>query len=536
MRRFLVTASCAAVALAAVAADRSAEIAARIRAAAPGSVVTIPAGLYHLDRPVQVEGCTNVVIRGEAGTVFELKFDPCGPLDGNADGFTVSDSAHLRFERLQFTTDRPTSYSGRLTAVDEVAGTYDVELESEFADRFTGKEHFVAANTCDAEGSPYGESGGVRYEKTGSLTLRARLPKGSDRPDYRVGSRIVYRCEIYGNRVLRFVGCRDVTLSDVWIERCASMGVTIGTASADITLDRLRICPAPGSRSIYAANADGVHVLGMSGAFRMLNCTFSGLGDDALNVHDVIADYKGVETTTGRHYLICRGFSQKEEPIRERWADPGDRLTVYDRKTMKKKGELTFDGLSADRMRGYVKVGGCEANAGDWVANTSHLPEVLVRDCTFRNTRARGILLQSRHMQVENCRFRGLAIGGVLLAVDFIRWRESAPVEDVEIRGCTFEKCTLSGPGRDRGAVMVRAEHDWFGGPPGVHRDVRIVNNRFADCLDYAVAATSVEGLAITGNSIRNCAGGKTDESCFRLNACTDVTLKDNSYAARPSE
>ena len=534
MRRTLVFVSVAATVLAAAAADRSAELAARIRAAKPGDTVVIPAGVYHLDRPVQVVGCTNVVVRGEAGTVFELKFDPCGPLNGNADGFAVSDSAHLRFERLHFTTDLPTSFSGRVTAVDDAAGTYDVELESEFEGLFTGKEHFVAANTCDEEGSPYGESGGTRYEKTGPRTLRANLPKGSDRPDFRTGCRIVYRCEIYGNRVMRFVDCHDVTLSDIWIERCASMGVGVSAASVDFTVDRLRIGVAPGSRSIYAANADGVHVLGLSGSFKMLNCSFCGLGDDALNVHDMIADYKGVEAATGRPYLSCRGYSQKEEPIRHRWADPGDKLTVYDRKTLKKKGELIFEAFSADRMRGYVKTDGSGAAAGDYVANANHLPEVLVKDCTFRNTRARGIVLRSRHMRVENCLFRGLAIAGILLAVDFGRWRESAPVEDVEIRDCTFEKCTLSGPGRDRGAVMVRTDCFSFNGPPGVHRDVRIVNNSFADCLDSVVAATSVEGLLIASNRVCNCAGGKTDERCFRLNACTDVTVKDNAYAVRP--
>ncbi|GEM_PF-722905 len=528
-----------------------------VREAAPETVLLFPKGVYHLDREVLVTGKTNLVFRGMPGATVELMFDPVAAPWQNACGIVARNCAGIIVEGLRFTTDIPPNCAGRVTAKDEQARTFDVALENEFP--CTGKEHFWGIDTCDDEGMPDyvietyekiveseeddGKGGkrktftGTRYEKIGDHLIRVQMPRHWNLSRLRIGHRILFRYIIYGRSVLDFVGCDDTVVRNVRVDRCASMGVTVGPPSRNFTLDGFDMLLPEGSAALYVANADGVHLYGLSGKLEMRNCHFKGLGDDALNIHCGAGEVKRFDPATGEIVCINRNRERKESKLGRTWAKAGDELIVYDGLTMLTKGRAKLTAYDPDTGVGRVAPGAPAIAVGDNLANAAHFPSVHVANCSFENSRARGILLQSHNMLVEECFFRGHALPGIIIAADYRYWNEAGPTVNTEVRNCRFEKCGMNGSPANLGAVQVKTSHDHVltPHPAGVHRDVRIIHNQFDGCGNSGVFVQSTDGVKILDNRFTHGSARrydvKDDANLYdiRLFNCTNVLLRGNS-------
>jgi hypothetical protein len=513
--------------------DDSQELSSRI-ASSPDGVVELEAREYHLSRAVVVEAKTNLVVRGRKGTRFLLRFDPSGDIKDNADGFKFVRCANVLLEKLTFTTDRPVNASGRVAAVDLLGRTYDVRIEPEFP--ITGREHILGIDTFDESGTPdyvletYEKRPyGAEYEVVGEQTVRLKAPIGYDLSKLDVGHRILFRHEIPGNRVLEFNACQGVTLRDIEIERAMSAGTVISPPSADFTFERYNIRSPKGSKALFAENSDGIHILGLSGNLVLKDCHFDGMGDDCLNIHGVGGEVKDFDADVGRLVCIRRGEGGRERAFSQHWASSGDRLVVYDKKTLLEKGRLSVRSFSAD---GTVMVNPPEfgISTGDYLANENVFASVHVSGCTFANNRARALLLQTENVVVEDCRFRGIALPAVLVAPDMVYWNEVGPSRNVTIRNCLFEKCALHPThGGCLGAVAFKTTHgrpEKGDFPPGVHKDVRIIGNTFVDCPRGSVFLSSVSSGEVSGNTAIRC-GGELP-TCV---ACEGITVSGPSTA-----
>lgn len=516
--------------------DDSPVLAARIAAVADGGTVELEAKEYRLSQAVVVTARTNLVIRGKQGTRFVLRFDPAGDIKDNANGFKFVRCANLRLENMTFTTDRPVNASGRVAAVDGTAHTYDVRLEPEFP--MTGREHILGVDTFDESGAPdyvletYEERPyGAAYEVVGERTVRLKAPKDFDLARLDVGHRILFRHEIPGNCVFEFNACRGVTLCDVEIERAMSAGTVISPPSADFTFERYNIRSPKGSAALFAGNSDGIHILGLAGALVLRDCHFDGMGDDCLNIHGKGGEVKSFDARTGRLVCIGRGLDRRERPLSPQWAAAGDRLVVYDSKTLLEKGRVSVRSFAPD---GTAEVGtpGFEISVGDFLANENVFASVRVSDCTFANNRARALLLQTENVTVENCSFRGIALPAVLAAPDMVFWNEVGPSRNITIRDCRFERCaTHPTHAGCLGAVAFKTTHGRAaegGYPPGVHQGARIIGNEFTDCPQGAIYLASVKGGKIAGNKIVRCADGIP--VCV---SCADIEIEGNDGIIR---
>ena len=58
------------------------------------------------------------------------------------------------------------------------------------------------------------------------------------------------------------------------------------------------------------------------------------------------------------------------------------------------------------------------------------MPSVEIDGCSVERTRARGFLLQTRHIRVRDCAFRCLSLPGMILSPDMAGWFEAGPVKD----------------------------------------------------------------------------------------------------------
>ena len=286
-----------------------------------------------------------------------------------------------------------------------------------------------------------------------------------------------------------------------------------------------------GDPALYAANADGIHVVGLAGRLVLRGCRFRGLGDDALNVHAKAAAIESFDPATGALSVACRDPGGGKARLPRGWARPGDALAVYDAATLLPKGRLSVTSWR-DSGRGVAPPVGDAAGIapGDFVANERDFPSVEIEDCSVENSRARGFLLQTRHVRVQGCTFRGLALPAVLVAPDFRRWFEAGPAEDVEISGCTFEKCGMNGSPANLGAVTVKTSHDAGPGacPAGVHRDLRIVGNAFRGCGAGGVYVESASGVEVRDNAFEDVwrnppPGAGADRRPVRLVRCDGI-------------
>ena len=514
-----------------------------------GAELKFQPGRYYLPKVVNVRGKKHLTISGDKTTIV-THFTPSGEPSENNDAFNFIECDDLVVTGFNFTTDAPVNCTGKVIAVDPDAHTYDVRINDEFP--ITGYEHFWGTDTFDAEGMPdyvietyekvetidvTGSDGkpfkkyvGTKYELTGDQTIRVTVDPKRDISRLTVGHDILFRYIIYGNRLSWFSSCNRVRLSHIEIERCASMGAVVSPRSSDFTFEDFNIRTPDTSSALYAANADGIHILGLSGYLHMKDCNFVGLGDDALNIHSKAYEIK--QLNGDKLTVISRDRAKNEVKANPLWASAGDLIIVYDPATFLEKGSFRIDQMNgADSVISEIKG---DIAPGDILANDSFYASVHIENCTVKNTRARGFLLQSHDMLIENCTFYGLSLPGLLIAPDIRVWYEVGPSKNTEIRNCVFEKCAMNKSGANLGAICFKPSHD--GGvsdyPAGVHQGICIHDNEFRNCGTSGICVSAAADVRVEANrfagNFRNPNAPDSDNEIVIYNS-ENVTLEDNS-------
>lgn len=529
-------------------------IASLIASAPDNSEIFFPAGRYFVSRPVPVTGKNGLTIRGEPGTVFLTHFTPWNDPAENNGGFVCRDCRGLTFTCMTWTTDNPVNCAGRVTSVDPANHTYEAAIDPQFP--ITGWEHFWGTDTCDEEGTPdyvietydrivketlTDENGaervkftGTKYESLGDNNIRVFMPERWDLSRLTVGHRVLYRYLIYGSTVYHFSDCHNVTLSHIEIERCTSMGAVIAPRCSDFTFEDFNVRIPEGDHALYSANADAIHITGLSGYLHMKDCDFVGLGDDALNIHSQAGEIESWNPETGEAHCIYRSRTMEPGKLSPLWAQDGDTITVYDRETFLEKGRL----LLSDYRDGMAKVETVtgECGVGDILANDAFFASVHLENCNVTHTRARGFLLQSRNMLVENCRIYGMSLPGIIISPDIRVWYEVGPSRNVEIRNCVFEKCGINGSAANMGAVVVKASHDVDADnyPAGVHNGIHIHHNLFKNCGNSGIFVNAARDVRVHDNVFENCSCRRFSETVetnrydIVLRRCGGITIGEN--------
>lgn len=514
-------------------------------------LVQFKKGTYRIARPIRIEGAAHLKICGNSSTVL-AHFDPCGPISENNDVFRLADCTDITICDFFFDTDNPIGAAGTVTAIDRETGYADMLVDDEFP--VTGFEHFCGTNSFDEKGSPdyalatyHNEpvrktfrtpAGGtaerlvgLEYDVIGEHLVRLKL--GNVSPKLRVGHRINVRYEIYGNTVFLFSSCRDVTLANIIIYSAASFGATIYPRSENFTFDNFCIRVPDGSKRLKAANADGIHALGLSGKLVLRHCNMEGMGDDTLNIHGTAGGIHTLDTDAKTVRMI---YPRRHEvhALPKNWAKPGDTIYVYDSDTFLRKGSFVIDSVDEDNNAVYRDETGSLA-AGDTLANAQYFASLHIDSCCVRNTRARGFLIQTHNVLIENCMIYGMSLAALLFAPDIRVWWEVGPCKNVEIRGNIIEHCAHIASGANQGAVIFKACHDGNTAeyPAGVHENLYIHDNRFYDIPQSAIFVSSAKHVRIEDNVFRNCCYAPQDQAEYAkydiaVVNCEDVTLKGN--------
>ena len=327
-----------------------------------------------------------------------------------------------------------------------------------------GKDLFKEANAKDLGG--------------GKILLT--YPDGVKNKDIAKGRQYHYR---YITRTINgFVNtrCKNIALLHCTFYCLPGMGV-VSQFTENITMQRVDVVPRPGTIRTCPAWADCFHFSGCRGDILVESCNFSGMQDDAINVHGT---YLRLMEKTGPNLVLVRfGHSQTYGFAA---FQPGDRVEFVDYRTLRHYAPNTVTGVERkDDWAWLLTLAEPVADFGknDVIDNVTWYPNLTVRNCTVTLDPVRGFLITTRgKVLVEGCTLTRTEMEAIRIADDARGWFESGPVRDVTIRNNKFIAC---------GNITVNPEIDKADPALPVHENVRILDNNFEG---GGIFARSVKG------------------------------------------
>jgi hypothetical protein len=328
------------------------------------------------------------------------------------------------------------------------------------------------------------------------------------------GVLVVLRHQVYSYNAFVCARCQDVNVRDVTVYTIPGMA-WVAQVCTNVTMQRFRVVPRPGSGRMMSTTADATHFGGCKGTIRMTECVFEGMGDDGVNIKSGL--YLSLLRKIDRHTVQARhNLKMVDSP------DPGDVMEIshvedllpYATATVKRV-ELLEDGVQRLEFESPLPA---DLREGDVFGNATRVPRVRISDCEVRNNRARGMLIQTRDAVIENCRFRGCTSAGILVLTEVAHFFESIGTRDVTVRGCTFEGVNY-GAAMTPGALCAMAYLKDFTYPPkpGIHRRITFEANTIRQTNNSAIFVAGVDEITLRNNRIEL--------------ACDSPTLDTGGYA-----
>ncbi len=479
-------------------------------------------------------------VRGEAALRHGLFIDkPRGvTIDGHGAELVVHDWRSLFIFRevsgltvryLTIDYARPPHCGGKVVAVHPAESAFDLEVappyRAEAGLRVEGVLGYDPAQSRPAfRGFDVYQINGEC--KTPTALVRDGVMRVFLRADVALpplGSHQIVRYGIYGRNAFTLLECRNVHFERVTIHAVPGMGVYADQCT-DVRMTR---CTVARRGDLWqSTGADATHFNNCRGRIVLEDCTFDGMGDDATNIHCMYGLVAARVDDRTLHLVQARARGWGEGDVPFPLPQPGDRLEVGEApEPLIPYGELCVEDA---RVLGKVTVVRLTAPlparlaAGQVVANAMTAPSACITRCTVRANRARGMLIQSRDVQVTECLFEDISGAALHIASDADYWWEGLGVRDVTIRANTFRRCNY-GAARRKAAIDIFSDLKGRQSAAGVHRGVRVVDNVVEEIDGAALYVGSVDGVVVTGNRFF----GTTDAAVILAN-CRNVRVTGN--------
>ncbi|WP_312642651.1 right-handed parallel beta-helix repeat-containing protein [Hydrogenoanaerobacterium sp.] len=187
------------------------------------------------------------------------------------------------------------------------------------------------------------------------------------------------------------------------------------------------------------------------------------------------------------------------------FAETGEMLRCVDYQTMLETGKAEIKNYSMlNRDYFYMELqepidGLIEGNV---IENISWVPNVEISRCTFRNNRARGLLLTSAgNVLVEENLFQ-VPGAAILLEGDANNWFESGMTQNIVISGNTFDNCSYV---PDWGNAPIQATPRYQKTVPNrfYHQSLTLDRNRFLCFDDRLLHLENVGRFCFTHNTVQ---------------------------------
>jgi hypothetical protein len=363
-------------------------------------------------------------------------------------------------------------------------------------------------------------------------TLRLNMKRPFDvEPGNAVCLRHPHCC--FGN--LEFFHNDDINLTDITIHASGGFGFG-GRFNGNITAQRVKIIPRPGTRKVMSSNHDGMGFGSGRGAVEYLNCEYEGMGDDCAGAsgnggrHAYVREKLGVNTLIAyfKNYYHVQVSGNSNCPL------PGEELLFTDLEKLNLDYWAgTVEEASLDKSNGIMKITFKERipdilRPNHVFNNISYKYSLHYDGCYFGPNRSRGAITPTSDVLVENCRFDRSG-GTATYATTELYWEVSRGRHNITVRNNTYRDCGRAVGNMGGHAVTVDATgfkiygHEDNYGPAGFNSGILIENNKI-EGEGIAINLCSAEDVIVRNNEI------KGSNPSIRLHNCRKVKIENNTF------
>ena len=458
-----------------------------------------------------LSGCNNLTIRGN-GAMFLFHTDILP--------FYCHECRHIHIEGIQMDYERP-SYSEAVIAHAE-PGLLELSVDRVKYPFFVKHKrlYFTGENFChelqfwlemDGEkGEPIAEDpdfffnlpdGGAAAEwKETKEGAEIRLVGEGNRFSRasREGNRLILRHHPRNYPGFYVTDSVDIVCKDIELYHSEGMAF-IAQYTENIELERFNITFNPKNRRAFTAAADGFHFVCCSGLIRIKDCLAENQLDDPLNIHGI---YFRIREILGKGEYLAELVHHQQKGVKP--GKPGDVISLVDKRTMLEKGNSMLAEYRIlnkdfcvikleDEIQGLVP--------GDVFENRSCSPDLCVEGSTFRNNRARGLLLTTAGKVIVKNNFLHVPGAALLISGDCREWFESGASGPVIVENNIFDKCAYV-TNWGKAPIQVSPETVEFADKKRVHDRLEIRNNKFICTDSRLIWAQNIDTIVFEGNQV----------------------------------
>lgn len=359
------------------------------------------------------------------------------------------------------------------------------------------------------------------------------------------GTRIAMRSYYRPTPGIFLSKCKNSVLEHIKVHYAEGMGL-LAQNSENVQLERFCVVPREGSGRYFTTQADATHFSGCKGLINSSKGVYSGMMDDAINVHGT---YLRVVQRIADNIIVGRYMHPQAYGFY--WGGEGDAVQFVRSSTMEvcepnvieKIEPYDKDSVAGAKefkitLRDNVVA---DIACGDYgIENLEWTPRVKFLDNTIRNNRARGALFSTpEDVLVEGNFFDHTSGTAILLCGDCNGWFETGACRNVVIRRNRFVNALTNMFQFTDGIISIYpeipnlgAQKKYFHGGNGT--GVVIEDNVFETFDAPIVYAKSLDGLLFRGNKIiqnNDYEPFHWNRHRFLLDRVVNVTIEGNDFS-----
>ncbi len=365
-----------------------------------------------------------------------------------------------------------------------------------------------------------------RYVDVTMLSYRRMVFRGHFGHLHKIGNKLIGTCGpgpgkrncpgIFGNR------SKNILLENITFYATGAMGV-IGQVCENVTLRKVRAIPNRALDRYLSVNADATHFVNCLGDIVYEDCVFTGMMDDASNVHGIY--YKIHKIKDQREVVLTYGHHQQ---VGVNVFDVGDRINVVNSQSLETVATLTVKSITK-RSPEYLTICTEEdipsVDADFVIENLTKNPNLYVHRCKCGDNRPRGFLPATRgRIVIQNSIFHNMS-AGVQFSGDANSWYEAAAVEDVLIKGNQFKNAAYAG------GTAIRMNPNATKKTRPYHKNITIIENEFEMSGERFLNASLVENLIFKDNVFKKNEAlpnhPQPSPNGIRIADCVNVDVED---------
>ena len=498
----------------------------------PQTKLVIDKGIYYFrsENSLDINSCTDLLIEGNGATFIF-----------SSTGYKVfvrnSDCVEIRNLNVDWNWEEsPLASVVTVRNSNTAANTIDLVFkDAEYCDE---NNSMMAITQCDPESYTFGAKSSSKevylYQDAESVKSVNKISDNTLRvthngcmDSFENGETYILRHFVYDGTVFSIRNqSENITFDNVCIYGSAGMAYICeeNCSHFQIINSFIGVNPEYKDKRCVSLTADAIHIVNTDGCFNIEGCDISGMGDDAVNVHDGLGYVSSADGNTLT--LVASAMRLNEGDILA-FRNEKFENTEFTAKIVSVKAldwitkEVVVENLPEEVTEGFVAYSK-ECDSSNYV----------IRNNYFHENRARGLLLQSSNGLCENNRFYKTMAQAIKVVMDIepTLWQEGTGVDNLVIRNNTFEKCNFS----DWGCVIeIGTNIAGESAKTAVFTNIEISANEFRDIPSMLMKADNVNGFAFSDNRIGTGDFFAEQMSQGRLSFgryCSNVTYCNNEF------